>query len=152
VRAVIQFYSVTDEYGEFSNFAPYPITIDGLRYPTSEHFFQAQKMVEAQDREAIRRAKTPAEAAAMGRDRKRTLRRDWDSVKVSVMRRALDAKFRQHPVLRDLLRSTNDARLVEHTENDAYWGDGGDGRGQNKLGTLLMELREALRPEEAPGR
>ena len=45
VRAFIQFYPVTDEYGEFSNFAPYPITIDGLRYPTSEHFSQAQKLV-----------------------------------------------------------------------------------------------------------
>jgi N-glycosidase YbiA len=152
VRRVIHFYSVTDEYGEFSNFAPFPITVDGLRYPTSEHFFQAQKMVEAKDREAIRKAKTPSEAASMGRDRKRTLRRDWESVKVSVMRRALDAKFRQHPVLRDLLLSTNDALLVEHTENDAYWGDGGDGRGQNKLGTLLMELRELLRAEETSGR
>jgi predicted NAD-dependent protein-ADP-ribosyltransferase YbiA (DUF1768 family) len=40
---IIRFYSVGDEYGEFSNFAPYPITLGGKRWPTSEHYFQAQK-------------------------------------------------------------------------------------------------------------
>jgi N-glycosidase YbiA len=41
--------------------------------------------------------------------------------------------------------ATGDAKIVEHTENDAYWGDGGDGSGQNKLGQILMEVREELR-------
>ncbi|MBK0795114.1 Swarming motility protein YbiA, partial [Escherichia coli O25b:H4-ST131] len=27
-------------------------------------------------------------------------------------------------------------------ENDAYWGDGGNGKGKNRLGYLVMELRE----------
>ncbi len=34
-----------------------------------------------------------------------------------------------------------DARLVEHTDNDVFWGDGGDGSGHNMLGRLLMEQR-----------
>ncbi len=34
---------------------------------------------------------------------------------------------------------------TEHTESDDYWGDGGDGRGRNRLGRILMEVREALR-------
>ncbi len=37
-----------------------------------------------------------------------------------------------------------DARLVEHTNNDVFWGDGGDGSGHNMLGRLLMELRAEL--------
>jgi predicted NAD-dependent protein-ADP-ribosyltransferase YbiA (DUF1768 family) len=44
-----------------------------------------------------------------------------------------------------LLLATGDARLVEHTENDAYWGDGGDGSGRNELGRILMAVRAALR-------
>ncbi len=148
-RGVIAFYSVNEEYGDFSNFAPYPITIDGLRWPSSEHYFQAQKMVEPKDRDSIRRAKTPAEAAKRGRDRSKRIRRDWESAKVDVMRRALDAKFRQHPSLSTMLLATGDAKLVEHTENDDYWGDGGDGRGKNMLGRLLMELRSLLRSGSA---
>ena len=141
----IRFYGVNDEYGEFSNFALYPITLRGKRWPTSEHFFQAQKFDDERDRDAVRCAKTPTLAARLGRDRKRKLRRDWEAVKVSIMREALDAKFRQHPELAALLLGTGDALLVEHTENDDYWGDGGDGSGRNELGRLLMALRDELR-------
>ena len=142
---VIHFYSVTDEHGWCSNFAPYPIKARGRTWPTTEHFFQAQKFENASDQEEIRRANSPMLAAGMGRDRKRKLRRDWDSVKVAVMREALQAKFSQHEDLARLLQATGDAKLVEHTENDDYWGDGGDGSGSNMLGRLLMELREAAR-------
>ena len=141
----IQFYSVSDEYGEFSNFAVYPITLKKKRWPTSEHYFQAQKFKEIKDQEAVRKASSPMLAARMGRDRRRKLRRDWESAKVGVMREAVLAKFMQHDDLRELLLSTSDARLVEHTENDDFWGDGGDGRGKNMLGRILMDVREALR-------
>ncbi|WP_146655511.1 NADAR family protein [Labilithrix luteola] len=144
-RETIRFYSVGDEYGEFSNFAAYPIRLRGKSWPTTEHFFQAQKFENERDREDVRAARTPMLAARMGRDRKRKLRRDWESVKVSVMREALEAKFTQHDDLRALLLATGDALLVEHTENDDYWGDGGDGSGRNELGRLLMAVRDALR-------
>ncbi len=81
-------------------------------------------------------------AARVGRDRSLRLRRDWESVKVSVMRDALVAKFEQHVDLRDALLATGEAKLVEHTERDAYWGDG---RGKNMLGHLLMSVRQQLR-------
>jgi ribA/ribD-fused uncharacterized protein len=86
-------------------------------------------------------------AARMGRDRKRPLRKDWETVKEDIMRDALYAKFTQHSDLHELLLSTGDALLVEHTRNDRYWGDGGDGTGRNRLGLLLVELREKLRKE-----
>ena len=86
-------------------------------------------------------------AARMGRDRKRKLRRDWERVKVGIMREAVGAKFRQHAELGELLLATGDAKLVEHTENDDYWGDGGDGSGRNELGRILMAVRDALRGE-----
>ena len=86
-------------------------------------------------------------AAHMGRDRKKPLRRDWESVKVAMMRKAVRAKFTQHDDLRHILLSTGDARIVEHTENDSYWGDGGDGKGKNMLGRILMEIREELQTQ-----
>ncbi|NJK32097.1 MAG: NADAR family protein [Deltaproteobacteria bacterium] len=141
----ILFYSVADEYGEFSNFAGYPIRLDGKIWPTSEHYFQAQKFVDPSQREKIRKAKTPSLAARLGRDRSVKLRPGWDSMRVGVMRAAVLAKFSQHEDLRDLLLSTGDAELIEHTENDDYWGDGGDGSGRNMLGRILMEVRAKLR-------
>jgi ribA/ribD-fused uncharacterized protein len=141
----LHFYSVAHEYGELSNFALFSIRVDELSWPTSEHYFQAQKFEGTPDAEAIRRASGPMEAARMGRQRHRPLRKDWESVKVQVMRAALRAKFTQHPELQELLVATHPSKLVEHTPHDAYWGDGGDGKGQNWLGRLLMELREELR-------
>lgn len=144
---VINFYHVSSEYGEFSNFSGHPIRLKGQLWPTSEHYFQAQKFAGEFDEAEIRLAKSPGIAARMGRSRKRPLREDWESVKDGIMYEAVYAKFTQHVHLREILLGTGDAMLVEHTENDSYWGDGGDGTGRNRLGQILMQLREALRLE-----
>lgn len=146
---VINFYSVGDDYGCFSNFSPHPIALKGKRWPTSEHYFQAQKFVGTPDEEEVRLAKSPMIAARMGRSRKRPLRKDWESVKDSIMYEAVRTKFTQHADLREILLATEDAEIVEHTENDAYWGDGGDGTGRNRLGQILMEVRDELRTDGA---
>jgi hypothetical protein len=64
------------------------------------------------------------------------------------MRKVVLAKFEQHQKLRDLLLSTKDSTLVEHTSNDNYWGDGGNGSGLNMLGKILMEVRTKLAIED----
>jgi ribA/ribD-fused uncharacterized protein len=84
-------------------------------------------------------------AARMGRDRKKPLRRDWESVKTDIMREVVRAKFTQHADIRKVLLATGDATIVEHTANDSFWGDGGDGSGKNMLGRILMEVREELK-------
>lgn len=141
----ILFYRTGDAYGEFSNFAAFPIEIDGRTWPTSEHYFQAQKFASPEDQEAVRQERSPMKAARIGRDRGRTLRADWEAVKDETMLRALRAKFTQHENLRARLLETGDAELIEHTENDRYWADGGDGSGLNRLGELLMQIRSELR-------
>lgn len=140
----IYFYLVDEANGHYSNFSPHPIELDGKLWPTSEHYFQAQKFAGTPHEEAIRLAPTPKEAAAMGRDTSRPLRSDWESVKDDVMARALRAKFTQHASLREALLGTGTADLVEHSDKDAYWGDGGDGLGKNRLGAILMTLRAEL--------
>jgi ribA/ribD-fused uncharacterized protein len=142
---VINFYSVSEEYGCFSNFSPHPITLEGKTWPTTEHYFQSQKFAGSPDEEEVRQAKSPMIAARMGRSRKRPLRKDWESIKDQIMYEAVLAKFTRHDDLRETLLATGDSKIVEHTENDTYWGDGGDGRGKNRLGQILMRVREALR-------
>jgi ribA/ribD-fused uncharacterized protein len=75
------------------------------------------------------------------------MRPDWEAVKDDVMRSVVRAKFTQHPELKQTLLSTGSANIVEHTANDSYWGDGGDGSGRNMLGRILMEVREELRTQ-----
>jgi len=145
----INFYSSKETpFGVFSNFLRgYPITLKGKTWPTSEHYYQAQKFVDTEHEDQVRLVKEPGVAADMGRDKKRPLRKDWDEVKNDIMREAIHAKFTQYQTLKDILLASGNAEIIEHTANDNYWADGGDGSGQNWLGKLLMELREQLKKE-----
>lgn len=147
---VINFYSVKAAYGCFSNFSPHPVFV-GTRWPTSEHYFQGQKFSYAGSPPAaheqfmkILTTKSPTIAARLGRSRKAPIRPDWEAVKDDVMRKAVRAKVMQHADVRETLLGTGTASIVEHTANDRYWGDGGDGSGRNMLGRILMEVRDEL--------
>jgi len=144
----IKFYRANEmPYGLLGNFdTHHPITLKGKVWPSTEHYFQAQKFVGTEHEEAVRLTEKPRDAAAMGRDRSLPLRADWETVKDEVMREAVRAKFTQHGDCLGLLLNTGDAELIEHTTNDNYWADGGDGTGKNMLGKILMEIRAALRP------
>lgn len=146
----IYFYSPHETpYGAFSNFSQHSFELDGVYYKTSEHYFQAMKFKGSpKDMDDVRRASTPKQAAEIGRDRKRPLRRDWESVKDDVMRRAVLRKFEVHADLRELLLATGDEEIVENAPGDRYWGCGADGTGKNMLGKILMETRTKLREVE----
>ena len=64
---VIHFYSTKDDYGCFSNFSPHSVELKGKVWPTSEHYFQAQKFAGHPDEEEVRQAASPMIAARMGR-------------------------------------------------------------------------------------
>src|SRR4028119_765559 len=143
----IYFYVPREEpYGAFSNFSPHGVEMDGQWWPTSEHYFQAQKFAGTPHADQIREVKTPKDAARMGRDRSRPLRSDWERVKDDIMRKAVLRKFETHADIREVLLSTGDAPIVENAPGDYYWGCGADGSGKNMLGQILMEVREILRP------
>ena len=144
----IKFYNRDEPYYEFTNFYPIRIRIDGKDWPTSEHYFQAQKFVGTPYVDAIRILPTPRDAFQLSRDPtvSRWKRSDWDRVKDDIMLKALRCKFEQNSQLRDKLLGTGDKTLIEHTHNDSYWGDGGGGgKGLNKLGQLLMIVRSELK-------
>ena len=143
--AVINFYSTAGEYGCFSNFSRHAVHLKGTRWPTSEHYFQAQKFAGTPFADLVRAARDPMAAKRLGGRKDWPLRPDWERVKDDIMRGALVAKFTAHADIRATLLDTGDAQLVERTKNDSYWGDGGDGSGRNRLGHLLMSVRDELR-------
>lgn len=146
----IYFYSARETpYGCFSNFSAHSFVLDDLWWPTSEHYFQAQKFVGTPYADSIRNAKSPTIAARMGRSRKVPIRTDWEAVKEDVMRRAVLAKFRTHAEIRDILLATGDEDIVENAPSDYYWGCGKDATGKNRLGVILMDVRALLREETA---
>lgn len=144
----INFYNKNEPYYEFTNFFPCQIKLKGKTWPTTEHYFQAQKFAGTPLEEEVRLLATPREVFNFARNHKAEVRADWFQVNDAVMHEAVWAKFTQHPDLAKLLIDTEDAVLVEHTENDHHWGDGGDGSGKNKLGRLLMQVREELRKQK----
>lgn len=140
---VIRFYRVKEAYGEFSNFARYPVHMDGKIWPTSEHYYQAQKYAGTELEEKVRNAKNAWYAAKFGRELG-PLPDNWENKKVDIMYDVVMAKFTQHPDLRKLLLDTGDAVLIEHTRQDSFWADSGNGTGENWLGKILMMVREDL--------
>lgn len=142
---ILDFYSVNAAYGEFSNFALFPLFIDGVWWATSEHYYQAHKYDKEELIEWVRSAKTPYEAAIRGRDKNIPKRADWDQRKDEFMEIAVREKFRAYPELLTLLKLTGTSKIFEHTKNDCYWGDCGDRTGKNKLGLLLEDIREGAR-------
>lgn len=131
-----------------SNFAylDEPIWFEKVEYSTVEHFFHAMKTVDQMERISIARAPLKGLKA---RGRAVELRPDWDEVKLSVMKDALEYKFGDaNPRLRDKLLATGDMELIEHNQwGDTYWGVC-KGVGKNHLGRLLMEVRDDLNKAE----
>ncbi len=143
----IRFYSPADEHGFLSNFSRHGFTTLGNRYATSEHFFQSMKFRGTKHEKEVRIASSPGESAKLGRDRSKPLRKDWENVKDDVMRHAVLSKFWENEDIGKKLLDTDDIILIEHTNRDSYWGDGGNGSGRNMLGRVLMEVRNILKAE-----
>jgi ribA/ribD-fused uncharacterized protein len=144
-QSILDFYSTKDAYGEFSNFALFPVYVDDTWWATSEHYYQSHKYDKPELIEWVKAADSPMEAALRGREKSIPKRADWDQRKDEFMEKAVRDKFLRYSELKELLLSTGDARLFEHTTNDCYWGDCGDRTGKNKLGLLLEKIRLDLR-------
>ena len=134
-----------------SNFYWNEIEHEGIVYPTNEHFFQAMKTLDNDERRQIANCLTPGQAKRMGR--RVALRSDWESVKEDVMLLGLCLKFADEQ-LADWLLETGDEELVEGTTwHDNEWGNCSCPKcinieGKNKLGKLLMRVRDMIKEEQ----
>jgi ribA/ribD-fused uncharacterized protein len=146
----IRFFSRSETHREFSNFATFGFDLDGRRWPTVEHYYQAQKFADPEMRAKIRKAEKPVIAKKLAEKHRAQIRSDWDTVKDEVMYRAVRRKFELHSELRDLLLATGNEEIVESAPTDYYWGVGREGTGQNKLGKIIELIRAELRAGKIP--
>jgi len=144
----IHFYSKSETHSELSNFARFPIEIDGETWPSVEHFYQASKFADPEMRDKIRLAPKPVIAKKLAQKYSGRIRADWTAMRDGVMERALRDKLARHRAIRKLLMATGEEELIE-TAPDRYWGIGRDGEGENRLGRLWMKLRDELRKDAA---
>lgn len=134
--------SFRDEFFFLSNFYRCKIKIDGVEYSSGEAAFQAQKCVKKEEKERFVDLR-PVQAKRYGK--KVELRSDWEEVKVDIMTMVVRAKFTQNRILADKLIATGDAELIEGNNwRDYFWGMC-NGKGENNLGKILMEVREEVK-------
>lgn len=137
--------SFTGEYRFLSNFYPARVSaVCGLvlqMVPTVEHAYQASKAESLSDFFKICSANSPAEAKRLGRTIK--IRPDFEKIKDYEMLIFLRMKF-AHQDLKEKLLATGDRKLIEGNDwGDFYWGVC-NGKGLNRLGNLLMQVRKEL--------
>jgi ribA/ribD-fused uncharacterized protein len=155
----VLFHAAGEDKGEFRNFsnmADYPVQINDVKYPSVEHYFQVQKAKEFGDKEMEQKMmETPSTKAikALGKKVKNFQKEIWDAKKQEIMMRGVRAKFVQHPELQKQLLETGDREIGDADARDAFWGigtsentekskDASKWKGQNKLGKILMALRD----------
>lgn len=154
--AKIEFYEKQGKYYELTNFyennfhsaAITPVVYNGTAYKTSEHAFQATKFSHSAAYHVMNKviqAVSAREAFDIARANQNLVRHDWAQVKDQIMYEVVKAKFSGSQHLRNVLEKTNTRYLIEASPVDNYWGAGANGNGQNKLGLILMRVREELR-------
>lgn len=132
------------EYRFLSNFFPSPLEVDGIRYGNAEAAFQAQKVLSEEEKREF--SDLPPNVAKR-KGRRVSLRPDWEEVKTEMMEKIVRAKFEENPELTRRLLETGDAELIEgNSWNDRCWGvDLRTGKGENRLGLILMKIRQEKR-------
>lgn len=141
-----------------SNFSAFSLRWAARRFDTSEAAYHWEKFLlpmaghsqhelstAGAIRRAIQRSPSAHEAYKIAERNRDYRRRDWDAVKVDIMREILRAKVKQHEYVYRKLLATGDRELIENSWRDAFWGWGPDQKGQNMLGKLWMEIRAELR-------
>lgn len=130
------------EYRWLSNFWPSPMVLNEKHYPTVEHAYQASKTKDLDWRQRIREAPTPKDAKRLAR--KAPIRSDWNDIRFKVMGALVHKKFELNIDLACKLRMTAKMELEEtNFWGDRFWGVY-EGRGENRLGKILMRIREGL--------
>ncbi len=141
-----------------SQWYPAAFKIDGVLFPTAEHYMMAEKAKLFGDEKILKRvleASHPSQAKKLGRQIANFDDRKWNSRRFDAVVEGNVAKFGQNAKLKEFLLNTGNRVLVEASPYDRIWGIGmaQDHRdienpenwcGLNLLGYALMEAREIL--------
>lgn len=156
----IGFWHEYDEYGCLSNWYRTDFEYAGQHFVSVEQFMMYHKLLTFRQydlADRVMKTEDPAEAKKIGRTHFDNFDdKLWTRISSTIVRRGVKAKFVQNPDLMKELLSTGNAVLAECSPYDKVWGIGlapDDERvfdtrkwnGKNKLGRILMILREEFR-------
>ncbi|MEM6960019.1 MAG: NADAR family protein [Myxococcota bacterium] len=141
-----------------SQWYPLPFEVDGVTYPTAEHWMMAEKARLFGDEEARRQilaSDDPGRAKALGRKVRGFDTKRWNAHRCDVVHAGNVAKFSAHEHASRYLMNTGRRVLVEASARDGIWGIGlaesqrsasnpTKWRGLNLLGFILMDVRRQL--------
>lgn len=143
-----QVFFYEQEHYVLSNFSSFQVFVFDRKFPTSEHAYHWAKFPDdIRIGNLILNATSAHAAFKLAESYKDYRRKDWDEVKVSVMREILIEKVKQHPYVFQKLMNTGDRELIENSWRDDVWGWGPNKDGQNLLGKLWMEIRSHIKKE-----
>ena len=136
------------QYFFLSNFYECPVYYNKLVFCNAEAAFQAQKVIDEKEQYKFINLNA-SQARKLGKTI--VLREDWEEVKDNIMYEIVKRKFTVNKELQQKLIDTKDEELVEgNWWHDTYWGvDSKTGIGKNKLGKLLMKVREEVKSSNA---
>jgi hypothetical protein len=121
---------------ECDNFLICSFEVDGITYPSAEHYFQCMKTTNKNDHDKIKLASTAMKSWTLGNEVK--LRSDWEEVKVNIMYEGNLAKFTQNEELMKSLCSS--LGKVDFGGSTPFW---------NYWNGLIMErIRAEIRGTE----
>lgn len=130
------------KYYFLSNFYSAPVMYHGITYQNNEAAFQAMKVTDKSIH--LEFSELPPNLAKR-KGRRVKLRPDWEEVKETFMYEIVKAKFEQNDHLKNKLLQTGESILIEgNTWGDKIWGVC-NGVGENKLGKILMKVRDELK-------
>lgn len=141
--------SFSGENKFLSNFYPVTINWNNFVFASVEHAYVASKSTSFLDWKKVSEFNSDEAGKAKRYGRKIKLRKDWDMVKISLMRKFLKEKF-SYPYLQEMLLKTENVTLIEGNYwHDNYWGNCFCDKcqkivGQNQLGKLIMKIRGNL--------
>jgi len=152
---IIGFYRETGPHGCFSNWYPTTFSLNGVTYISSEQYMMYQKALLFHDEKTaaeIIKETDQLTIKRLGRKVKPFDNNVWEKENMTIMLDGLRAKFTQNEnIIRELM-DTGDAIIAECAPNDRIWGIGlslkdpywdlSKWRGENRLGRLLMALRD----------
>lgn len=133
------------EYYVFSNFSAFAIMWKGNFCLTSEHAYHTEKFEDEDLKEAIRKTMSAHDSQKLSHEHRDRYRKDWNEVKLGIMKEILREKVRQHPYILKKLIESGDRELIEDSWRDDFWGWGPNKDGANHLGKLWMEVRDEVK-------
>lgn len=136
------------DYYIFSNFSAFALEWKGHLCMTSEHAYHTEKFEDETIKEMIRKTRSAHDALLLSKEHRESYRKDWDEVKLGIMKEILHAKVAQHPYVKKKLLDSGDRLLVENSWRDDFWGWGPNKDGANHLGNIWMKVREEVRVQE----